>query len=138
MPTVAIGRHNNHMGPFSGGGGGGINVCCCRICTCVNFGFLGSRFGLMKVCEIMLASFCETLLVQFGIPYASNIGKALFSFQAATASTYTTTVILLIVYCFSEKSFHLMRQSLFVSIEILYINKSHFCAQNKNSLIYSN
>lgn len=110
-------------GISQGGGGGGINICCCSICTCVNFRFLTSRIGLLKVLEVALASLCETLLIRYGLPSADSIGQALTSFLTTTAYCFTTTAILLVCYCFSEKSFNLIRQSLFVS-EFFYVNRS--------------
>ena len=93
----------------------GVRVCCCRICTCINFGFAFSRIGLLKLLELGLSSVCETLLVSYGIPYAENIGQALNSFLTTTAFCWTTTAILLFCYCFTEKSYNLIRQSVFVS-----------------------
>lgn len=95
-------------------GNGGINICCCRICTCVNLEFLTTKSGILKICELILATFCETLLVQFGLPYASDIGQAFISFLTTVSSCLATVTILLICYVLSAKSFHLIRQSLFV------------------------
>ncbi|XP_055371439.1 protein singles bar [Condylostylus longicornis] len=96
---------------------GGINICCCRVCTCINFSFIVSKIGIIKGAEVLLAAMCETLLIRYGIPYASSIGQALTSFLTATACCFTTSSILLFCYCFSEKSYNLIRQSFF---EILF------------------
>lgn len=96
--------------------GGGINLCCCRICTCVNFSFMWSKLGLLKAIEIGLASMCETLLIQYGLPYADNIGQALISFLTTTACCFSTTVILTICYLMSERSVNHIRQSLFEAL----------------------
>lgn len=105
---------------------GGINICCCRICTCINLEFLTTKHGLLKICEVILGSFCETLLIRFGLPYANDIGQAFISFLTTVASCLTTTTILLICYLVSSKSFHLIRQSLFVCFNklnfILYMS----------------
>ena len=93
----------------------GIKICCCRVCTCVNFGFIVSRAGLLKILQLALATLCEGLLINYGIPAADTIGQALTSFLTTTAYCFTTTAILMICYCFSEKSYGLIRQSLFVS-----------------------
>ncbi|XP_055844116.1 protein singles bar [Episyrphus balteatus] len=95
---------------------GGINICCCRIFTCVNFGFVTSKFGLLKVFELLLATVCEGLLVKYGIPVADTIGQALTGFLTTSANCFTTTAILAACYCFSDKSFGLIRQSLFETL----------------------
>ncbi|XP_017483742.1 PREDICTED: uncharacterized protein LOC108382053 [Rhagoletis zephyria] len=94
----------------------GIKLCCCRVCTCVNFGFVTSRVGLTKILQLTLATLCEGLLVRYGIPAADTIGQALTSMLTTTAYCFTTTAILMICYCFSEKSSSLIRQSLFETL----------------------
>lgn len=93
----------------------GIKICCCRVLTCINFGFVVSRAGLIKWMQLGLAMLCEGLLIRYGLPNADSIGQALTSFLATTAHCFTTTAILLICYCFSDRSYSLIRQSLFVS-----------------------
>ncbi|XP_073832369.1 MARVEL domain-containing protein sing [Musca autumnalis] len=95
----------------------GIKICCCRVCTCINFGFITSRAGLLKVLQLGLASLCEGLLIKYGIPAADTIGQALTGFLTTTSYCFTTTAILLACYCFSDKSYGLIRQSLF---EVLF------------------
>uniref|UniRef100_A0A1A9W330 MARVEL domain-containing protein n=1 Tax=Glossina brevipalpis TaxID=37001 RepID=A0A1A9W330_9MUSC len=95
----------------------GIKICCCRVCTCINFGFATSKAGLLKLLQLFMATLCESLLIKYGIPEADSIGQALTSFLTTTAYCFTTTMILLLCYYFSEKSFSLIRQSLF---EILF------------------
>lgn len=92
----------------------GIRICCCRVCTCINFGFVLSRIGLLKLMQLGLAMLCEGLLIRYGVPYADSIGQALTSFLATTGHCFTTTGILLLCYAFSDKSCSLIRQSLFV------------------------
>ncbi|XP_030378845.1 protein singles bar [Scaptodrosophila lebanonensis] len=94
----------------------GIKICCCRVCTCINFGFVLSRGGLLKLLQLGLATLCEGLLIRCGVPYADSIGQALTSFLTTTAYCFTTTAILLVCYCFSEKSYGLIRQSLFETL----------------------
>lgn len=116
----------------SGGGGsgnGGINICCCRICTCINLQFLVTKNGLLKLCEVILGSFCQTLLIRFGMPYASDIGQAFTGFLTTVASCLTTATVLLICYLLSAKTYHLLRQSLFVSNT--YLN-----TRNEKNLIF--
>lgn len=95
-------------------GSGGINICCCRICTCVNLEFLTTKNGIFKLCEVILGSLCQTMLIRFGLPYADDIGQAFISFLTTVASCLTTSTILLLCYMVSSKSFQLIRQSLFV------------------------
>lgn len=99
----------------------GIKICCCRILTCINFGFVLSRGGLLKLMELGLAMLCEGLLIRYGVPYADSIGQALTSLLATTGHCFTTTGILLICYCFSDRSYGLIRQSLFVSISNIQV-----------------
>ena len=110
-----------------GGGGGmmrnnlnnnnkGINICCCRICTCINLNFLTTKNGVLKLCEMILGSFCQTLLIRYGLPAASDMGEAFHTFLTTVSSCLMTTTLLLICYIISSNTFHLIRQSLFVSI----------------------
>ncbi|XP_017965651.1 protein singles bar isoform X2 [Drosophila navojoa] len=109
MASLGVRRMNQPLG---------IRVCCCRICTCINFGFVLSPGGLLKLMQLGLATLCEGLLIRYGVPYADSIGQALTSFLATTGHCFTTTGILLLCYCFSDKSYGLIRQSLFVSSQI--------------------
>lgn len=110
---------------------GGINICCCRICTCLHLEFLTSKNGILKLCEVILGSMCQTLLIRFGMPYANDIGQAFSGFLTTVASCLTTATILLICYVLSSKTFHLLRQSLFVSLNLLLFFSQYF---NNNSL----
>lgn len=40
-----------------GGGGKGIKCCCCRCCECINFGYLTSQHGVIKLAEAVSDSF---------------------------------------------------------------------------------
>lgn len=115
MPTVI--RMPQQHGTF---GGAGIEICCgCRVCQCLNLGFLTSQIGLLKLFEIILGSCCETLLIQFGLSSASDIGQAFHGFLTTASACVMTSTILLICYVLSAKTFHLVRQSLFVSIRTM-------------------
>lgn len=96
---------------------GGIEICCCRVCTCVNLGFLTSQNGMLKLFEVLLGSFCQTLLIKFGLSAASDMGQAFNSFLTTCSACLTTTMILLGCYIVSSKTFNLVRQSLF---EVVY------------------
>lgn len=93
---------------------GGIQICCCRVFTCINLGFITSREGLLKVGEVILGSMCQTLLVRFGLPSAEDIGQAFNSFLTTASSCLMTSFLLMLCYVVSTKSFQLIRQSLFV------------------------
>lgn len=117
----------------------GIKICCCRVLTCINFGFVVSGAGLIKGLQLGLAMLCEGLLIRYGLPYADSIGQALTSFLATTGHCFTTTSILLICYCFSERSYGLIRQSLFVSrsrnvVAIMQLN-NHLFRHRRHSLM---
>lgn len=98
-------------------GSPGIEVCCgCRVCSCVNLEFLLSQVGLLKIFEIILGSCCETLLIQFGLPSASDIGQAFHGFLTTASACVMIAMLLLVCYVLSSKTYHLVRQSLFVSL----------------------
>lgn len=100
---------------------GGIQICCCRVFTCINLGFITSKEGLLKLGEVILGSMCQTLLVRFGLPAAEDIGQAFNSFLTTASSCLMTSFLLMICYMISTKSFNLIRQSLFVSIYLYVI-----------------
>lgn len=109
----------------------GIKICCCRVCTCINFGFITSKAGLLKLIQLGLATLCDGLLLKYGIPAADTIGQALTGFLTTTSYCFTTTAILLACYCFSDKSYSLIRQSLFVSFkEFIWIQHFHWKKYN--------
>lgn len=84
--------------------------------------------------DLFSGSCCETLLIRFGMAAASEMGKlnfatwqnhrknlqqfisgeAFYSFHSTVAACLTTTMILLISYIFSARTYGLMRQSIFV------------------------
>lgn len=127
MPSTVIRMPANGQNRMRGNGGGaqsgGIQICCCRVFTCVNLGFITSKEGLLKLAEVILGSLCQTLLVRFGLPSAEDIGQAFNSFLTTASSCLMTSTILFICYMVSIKSFHLIRQSLFVRISsfLLYL-----------------
>lgn len=117
MPITQTRNNNlyrNNQGNF---GGGGIEICCgCRVCSCFHLEFLYSQTGLLKLFEVILGSFCQTLLIQFGLSSASDIGQAFHGFLTTASACVMTSTILLVCYVLSEKTYHLVRQSLFVSM----------------------
>lgn len=116
MPPATVIRMQAPSRPTnSGAQSGGIQICCCRVFTCVNIGFIGSKDGLLKMAEVLLGSLCQTLLIRFGLPAAEDIGQAFNSFLTTASSCLMTSFILFMCYLVSTKTFHLVRQSLFVS-----------------------
>ncbi|XP_044733831.1 protein singles bar [Chrysoperla carnea] len=101
------------FGPNNNYGGSGINVCCCTCCTCIHFRFLKTTPGVMKIVEILLASFCQSVLLEYGMEYSGTIGASYFGFLTTASSCMMTATILLGCYIVSEKSYNLIRQSLF-------------------------
>lgn len=101
----------------------GIKICCCRVFTCINMNILSSNHGLLKVSEVILGSCCQTMLVRFGIPNAEDIGQAFNSCLTTVAACLLTSTLLLFCYVVSNKSFHLVRQSLFVSKFLAIISR---------------
>lgn len=94
---------------------GGIQICCCRMFTCVNLGFLTSPHGLLKISEVVLGTCCQTLLIRFGLSSAEDIGPAFNGFLTTSSSCLMTASLLLFCYVISTRTFQLVRQSLFVS-----------------------
>lgn len=97
--------------------GGGIKICCCRMFTCVNVNFLTTNHGLMKVSEVILATCCYSLLIRFGQDSAKQIGEAFNSCLKTVTSCLFTSGLLLFCYIISTRTFNLVRQSIFVSIQ---------------------
>ncbi|XP_062542869.1 protein singles bar [Armigeres subalbatus] len=130
MPPTVIRMPNGSSGAARGGGGHfneprnrGIRIGCCRVCTCVNLEFFMSKNGILKIFEIILGSFCQTLLIQFGMDSAKDIGEAFHGFLTTVSACLTTTSILLLCYAISARTFHLVRQSIF---EVMYNGISCF------------
>lgn len=94
----------------------GVQIGCFRFCTCMHLGFLSSRSGMLKLFELLLASCCETLLINFGMRELS--ATAFHSFLTTVSACLSTTLILCLCYTLSARSYCLIRQSLFVSLSI--------------------
>ena len=51
------GRPIRGLGGGGGGGGGGSGIpcccCCCRCCTCLNFSFLKTTIGMIKLLQVV-------------------------------------------------------------------------------------
>lgn len=94
---------------------GGIKIGCCRLFTCINLSLLLSNHGLLKVSEVILGTLCQTLLIQFGLKAANEIGSSFNMYLMTTTSCLFTSSLLLFCYVLSTRTFNLVRQSLFVS-----------------------
>uniref|UniRef100_A0A182QNC0 MARVEL domain-containing protein n=1 Tax=Anopheles farauti TaxID=69004 RepID=A0A182QNC0_9DIPT len=95
----------------------GFRIGCCRVCTCINLEFFVSKNGILKCFELVLGWFCQTMLVQFGMDSAKDIGEAFWGFLTTCSAFLITTTILLLCYTISARTFHLVRQSIF---EVVY------------------
>lgn len=108
MPTTS-----HHRNVSNSNGDGGIEICCCRVCTCIHLGFITSKHGMLKLIEVIMGSMVETLLLRFGMPYANDMGQAFNSFMTTASAFLMTSMILFGCYIISNKTFNLVRQSLF-------------------------
>uniref|UniRef100_A0A182J124 MARVEL domain-containing protein n=1 Tax=Anopheles atroparvus TaxID=41427 RepID=A0A182J124_ANOAO len=95
----------------------GIRIGCCRVCTCLNLEFFLSKNGILKCAELVLGWFCQTMLIQFGLDTAKDIGEAFLGFLTTCSAFLLTTTILLLCYAVSARTCHLVRQSIF---EVVY------------------
>ncbi|XP_063922020.1 protein singles bar [Zophobas morio] len=95
---------------------GGINCCCCKCCTCLNLQFLKNEPGLLKIVQVLLGSFCQSLALNYGMGYSNDMGASFQSFLTAVAWCIMTTSLLLFCYVISEKTCSLVRQSLFETV----------------------
>ncbi|KAK8754135.1 hypothetical protein OTU49_012946 [Cherax quadricarinatus] len=94
-----------------GGNEAGINCGCCVCCPCFHYGFLKTRFGLLKILQLILSAICLTLVLEYGFPYSSIIGDS-FTFFVVTISACVFVVSLLtFCYLISANSFNLIRSS---------------------------
>ncbi|CAG9862228.1 unnamed protein product [Phyllotreta striolata] len=99
-----------------GGGQGGIPCCFCRCCTCIQLQVLKTQDGVLKLAEIIVGLFCQTLAVNFGSSYSSTIGTSYQSFLSTASWCLLTSFLLLLNYLFSQKSLHLLKSSLFETL----------------------
>ncbi|XP_018562286.1 protein singles bar [Anoplophora glabripennis] len=94
-------------------GGGGVHCCCCRCCTCLQLHILRTEPGILKLAEIGLGFFCQSLALNFGVQYAGTLGASLLSFITTASWCLMTSFLLMLCYVFSQKSFNLLKSSLF-------------------------
>ncbi|XP_059054379.1 protein singles bar [Achroia grisella] len=131
------------VGPGGGSGGGkGIKCCCCRCCECINFGYLTSQHGLIKLAEAMLGGLCQSLLVKYGMSEASTMGSAFHSFLTTASACLLTTCLLITCYVLSSNSQQLIRQSIFECLFnavacFLYLSASSYMGVAVNIYLYT-
>ncbi|KAG7307216.1 hypothetical protein JYU34_007371 [Plutella xylostella] len=128
--------------PGGGGGGGrGIKCCCCLCCQCINFGYLTSQHGLIKLAEAMLGGLCQSLLVRYGMSEASSMGSAFHGFLTTASACLLTTGLLIACYVLSGNSQNLIRQSIFECLFnatacFLYLSASSYMGVAVNFYLY--
>ncbi|XP_065171248.1 protein singles bar-like [Atheta coriaria] len=119
----------------------GINCCCCSCFTCLNTGFVRSEDGILKIVQVILASFCQSLAINFGLPYAATMGTAYHGFLTTVSWGLMTSFLLLVCYIFSTNSFNLIRQSLFelffnAMASFSYLSSSFYLAFAVTTFLY--
>ncbi|XP_025152929.1 protein singles bar isoform X2 [Harpegnathos saltator] len=109
----------NNVGPVirmsSSGthGAGGVGCCCFRCCTCIHVEFLKSLPGIMKIGETLISGLIQSLLINYGLRYSSTIGSAFEGSLTTASACFLTSALLLACYAVSEKTYRLIRSSLF-------------------------
>ncbi|KAJ9593220.1 hypothetical protein L9F63_015219 [Diploptera punctata] len=110
---------------------GGVHCCCCTCCTCVNLQVLKTTEAKLKLAQVVVAAVCQSLILNYGMSHAQNMGPAYDSFLTTVSSCLLTSGILLACYIFSERSRGLLRSSLFETLynvvaACLYISSSSY------------
>lgn len=119
----------------------GINFCCCQCCTCLNLRIFQTEPGLIKIGQAILGFLCQSLAINFGLPYAATIGPSYHGFLTTSSWCLMTTFILICCYLFSTNSYSLLRQSLFETLynaiaACSYISASSYLAFAVNTFLY--
>lgn len=66
----------------------------------------------------MISGLIQSLLINYGLKYSSSIGSAFEGSLTAVSACFLTSALLLACYTISEKTYRLIRSSLFVCIYI--------------------
>ncbi|XP_050437605.1 protein singles bar [Adelges cooleyi] len=105
----------------------------CGMCSCLNINYFTTCYGLLKIVEIVLGSFCQYMLL-FGstTKYIPTIGTAYESYLTTVAGCLMTTWVISISYLFSKKTEVLVRSSLFECIFGIFAS---ICFLSSSSLI---
>ncbi|XP_014213735.1 probable cytochrome P450 6a14 [Copidosoma floridanum] len=94
-------------------GNGGFECCFVRFCTCVHVEFIKSLPGVFKGLETLLSGMIQSLLINYGLRYSATIGTAFEGSLTTSSACFFTSAMLLVCYIVSEKSYRLIRASLF-------------------------
>ncbi|KAK0171063.1 hypothetical protein PV327_007764 [Microctonus hyperodae] len=127
----------NHRGPIirmapdDSHGAGGIQCCWCRCCTCIHIEFLKTLPGAVKVAETIISGLIQSLLINYGLRYSATIGSAFEGSLTTSSACFLTSAVLLACYVVSEKSYRLIKASLF---EIMF--NALACFLNLSSASY--
>ncbi|XP_043237931.1 protein singles bar-like [Amphibalanus amphitrite] len=127
--------------------GGGSSCCClsccgcCRCCGCLNFGFLKTQLGLLKIAEMALGGICQALLVKYGLGYSASLGHGYSAVLTTSSACLFTTGVLLLCYLVSSTSIALVRQSLFETLfngiaSVLYVAASGLLSFTVQSVLW--
>ncbi|XP_031835985.1 MARVEL domain-containing protein sing isoform X2 [Nomia melanderi] len=105
---------------------GGVECCCCRCCTCIHVEFLKTMPGIIKLCE-------TSLLINYGLRYSTTIGSAFEGSLTTSSACFLTSSVLLACYIVSEKSYKLIKSSLFEMMfnalaSFLYLSSASYLA----------
>ncbi|XP_067212421.1 protein singles bar [Linepithema humile] len=92
---------------------GGVGCCCFRCCTCIHVEFFKTLPGIIKICETVISGLIQSLLINYGLRYSSSIGSAFEGSLTTASACFLTSALLLACYTLSEKTYRLIRSSLF-------------------------
>ncbi|XP_076749222.1 MARVEL domain-containing protein sing isoform X1 [Xylocopa sonorina] len=112
---------------------GGIECCFCRCCTCIHVEFLKTMPGILKLCETVISGLIQSLLINYGLKYSTTIGSAFEGSLTTSSACFLTSAVLLACYVVSEKSYRLIRSSLFEMMfnalaSFLYLSSASYLA----------
>ncbi|XP_075218121.1 MARVEL domain-containing protein sing [Lycorma delicatula] len=80
---------------------------------CLNVQFLQTLPGVLKLAQAIVGGMCETLMLNYGLPYAQIIGASFLSLMTISIASVFTVSLLLICYIMSQNTYSLVRASLF-------------------------
>jgi sulfite exporter TauE/SafE len=67
----------------------------------------------------VISGLIQSLLINYGLRYSSSIGSAFEGALTTTSACFLTSALLLACYTISEKTYRLIRSSLFVRLSII-------------------
>ncbi|XP_006616447.1 protein singles bar [Apis florea] len=112
---------------------GGVECCFCRCCTCIHLEFLKTLPGVLKLCETIISGLIQSLLINYGLRYSTTIGSAFEGSLTTSSACFLTSAVLLACYIISEKSYRLIKSSLFELMfnslaSFLYLSSASYLA----------